>query len=232
MYTIVIIYVVFLSFVVSSISAQVVCPNAATYSPCECIEYTGAQAFVFVTSKLHCSNKNLSDSKVNEILTAFTSNPLVSPINQLILYGNQLTRVPENITQFRYLTFVNINNNNIPSVELAAFNFYTEKLNLIDLSDNQITNIESNAFQGIFLSNIFIIMTINQNWIIIDSGIYINYSKIFLDKNKMTRFDSEVFRPVLEQMAPHPEFPGSYISIGNSMNTDWNSLQYIYLNYY
>ena len=48
------------------------------------------------------------------------------------------------------------------------------------------------------------------------AGIYINYSKIFLDKNKMTRFDSEVFRPVLEQMAPHPEFPGSYISIGNS----------------
>ena len=139
---------------VTLITAQVVCPDSVIYSPCDCTEYTGAQAFTFVTSLLDCSNRNLNDSKVNDILNAFISNPLVSPLNQLLLYGNQLTRVPQQIPQFRWLTFVNINNNQIPTVELAAFNFHTEKLNLIDLSDNQITNIKPNAFQGIFYLNI------------------------------------------------------------------------------
>ena len=139
---------------VTFVTAQVVCPDSVTYSPCDCTEYTGAQAFTFVTAKLDCSNRNLNDSKVNDILNAFISNPLVSPLNQLLLYGNQLTRVPQQIPQFHWLTFVNINNNQIPTVELAAFNFHTKKLNLIDLSDNQITNIKPNAFQGIFYLNI------------------------------------------------------------------------------
>ena len=213
MFQFLVVTIILLLLLLGTISGQVVCPEPAAYSPCDCTKYTGSEEFLFTTSTLDCSNRNLNDSNLNEILNAFTSNPLVSPINRLVLYSNQLTRVPEQITQLRWLTFVNLNANQIPSVKLAAFNFTTEKLNIIDLSENDISNIKPAAFQGIAINQITIfhfIATFNI------SGIYINYSKIFLDKNKLTRFESDVFQSVLEQMAPHPEFPGSFVSIGNS----------------
>ena len=39
------------------------------------------------------------------------------------------------------------------------------------------------------------------------------YEKIFLNENKLTHFEAEVFRPILEQMAPHGK-PNAYLSIG------------------
>jgi len=105
------------------------------------------------TSTLDCSNRNLSDSLLNEILNIFTLNPLISQVNHLILYSNQLTRVPTQIPLMRWLTFVNLSDNKIQTVESASFDFASNKMNLIDLSSNQITSIQSNAFLGIRLTS-------------------------------------------------------------------------------
>ena len=50
-------------------------------------------------------------------------------------------------------------------------------------------------------------------------GSYVNYSKIYLDKNNLTRFERDVFLPVLQQMAPDIDFPYGYTSIGQSIIT-------------
>lgn len=131
-------------------ASQVVCPDPVTYSPCECSEYTGPNSFAMITSTLDCSNRNLNDSMLNDILNVFTLNPLISQVNFLILYSNQLTRVPAQIAQLRWLTFVNLSDNKIQLVETGAFNFASNKLNLIDLSANKITTIQADAFQGTF----------------------------------------------------------------------------------
>ena len=142
------------------ILCQVVCPDPVTYSPCECTEYTGTNSFVMTTSTLDCSNRNLTDSLLNDILNVFTLNPLISQVNplisqvnQLILYSNQLTRVPTQIPLMRWLTFVNLSDNKIKSVESASFDFASNKMNLIDLSSNQMTSIQSDAFLGIRLTS-------------------------------------------------------------------------------
>lgn len=135
------------------ILCQVVCPDPVTYSPCDCTEYTGTNSFVMTTSTLDCSNRNLSDSLLNDILNVFTLNPLISQVNHLILYSNQLTRVPTQIPLMRWLTFFNLSDNKIQTVESASFDFASNKMNLIDLSSNQITSIQSNAFLGIRLTS-------------------------------------------------------------------------------
>ena len=135
------------------ILCQVVCPDPVTYSPCECTEYTGTNSFVMTTSTLDCSNRNLTDSLLNDILNVFTLNPLISQVNHLILYSNQLTRVPTQIPLMRWLTFVNLSDNKIQSVESASFDFASNKMNLIDLSSNQMTSIQSDAFLGIRLTS-------------------------------------------------------------------------------
>lgn len=45
---------------------------------------------------------------------------------------------------------------------------------------------------------------------------YGNGSIISLDTNSLTRFDSAVFKSVLEKMAPFGGFPIAYVNINNS----------------
>ena len=129
--------------------SEVVCPDPATYWPCECTEYTGPNNFLMATSTLDCSNRNLTDFLLNDILNVFTLNPLISQVNHLLLYSNQITRIPTQIPLMRWLTYVNLSGNKIQSVETASFDFASNKMNLIDLSSNQIKSIQPDAFQGI-----------------------------------------------------------------------------------
>lgn len=197
-----------------TILSEVVCPDPATYWPCECTEYTGPNSFPMTTSTLDCSNRNLTDSLLNDILNVFTLNPLISQVNHLLLYSNQITRIPTQIPLMRWLTYVNLSGNNIQSVETASFDFASNKMNLIDLSSNQIKSIQPDAFQGIPCK---MMMIIYLTLIYFLKGSYVNYSKIYLDKNNLTRFERDVFLSVLQQMAPDIDFPYGYTSIGQSI---------------
>ena len=97
------------------VKAAVICPPAADYAPCDCEERNG-------TITLTCDMRNLNDSQVSDILDAFLTTPGVSPVGDLNLYQNRLTRVPTQIKFFDQLKRVTLQENSITSVESGAFN--------------------------------------------------------------------------------------------------------------
>ena len=84
-----------LFLVAVAVDAVIVCPPAAAYSPCECIENNSAERPG--TIALDCLFKSLVDSKISEILDAFLTTPGISPLVRLELGGNQLTFIPDQI---------------------------------------------------------------------------------------------------------------------------------------
>jgi hypothetical protein len=138
----------FFSFLV--LEAAVVCPPTAVYEPCSCSESTSTGAI-----KLNCFNKNLGDAQVNELLDAFLATPGVSPLLNLDLTTNKLTRVPDQIRLFPEFNYISLSSNNITSpVGKCSFNFTDGTVvRYLSLSNNKVTTIAPGAFQDIRLSN-------------------------------------------------------------------------------
>ena len=135
------------------VKAAVICPPAADYAPCDCREERNGTIY------LDCGMRNLNNSQVSDILDAFLTTPGVSPVGDLNLYQNRLTRVPTQIKFFDQLRQVSLQENSITSVESGAFNatfpggqnssfnYFLPNLNL-ELVWNQITTIAPGAFKG------------------------------------------------------------------------------------
>ena len=126
----------------SLVNADVTCPPAAAYEPCDCSEASSKPGTVILT----CDN--LNDSKVSDILDAFLTTPGVSPLGDLNLSNNQLTRVPSQIKLFDKLEWVDLLINSITSIESGAFNFpnAANPIRYLHLDDNQLTTIASGTF--------------------------------------------------------------------------------------
>ena len=102
-------------------SPHFICPPKADYEPCECGDYTaGADGSI----SLYCDNQNLGDSKISDILDRFLMKKgEISPLGDLQLRANQLSRVPKQIQHFKRLDNVNLASNKITTVESGDFNF-------------------------------------------------------------------------------------------------------------
>ena len=132
-------------FLLSSLQlaqAAVVCPPDDAYDPCECYEFIGKPG----TITLDCVNRNLTDSRMSEILNAFLTNPNISPVAEIELTSNQLTRVPSQIRSFRQLENVFIVDNPIKSIEAGDFNITGNYPSLY--IGGQLTTIAPGAFKG------------------------------------------------------------------------------------
>ena len=178
---------------ISASTAAVVCPPDDTYSPCTCYEYTNIPDTIY----LYCGNNGLDDLKVSQILDVFLTTPGVSTLGNLCLFGNRLTRVPDQVHLFPKLDYVWLEENNISSsIQSKAFVFNKETpLRNLDLQHNQLITIAPGAIQGVG---------------------YSDSSTIALTHNNLTRFESTVFQSVLEKMVPTSPYPGAYIHIYNS----------------
>ena len=116
---------------------------------------------------LYCYNMNLGDDRISRILRAFLSSEVNRNFTRRIdLYGNQLTKIPEEISQFKRLQKLFIPTNKISSIgsrELGLNNCLTtgyktshsddendrpRLTKFINLESNQISDIESGAFEG------------------------------------------------------------------------------------
>lgn len=124
------------------VSIQLVCPPAQDYRPCNC--QTWKEDF----SWLFCFNLNLNDTKTSQILSAFLSNPSISPLGAVTLNDNLLTKVPEELNRFPQLVFINLAGNNIRVIPTGAFKF-TATADHVLLYENEISLIEPGAFQGL-----------------------------------------------------------------------------------
>lgn len=122
----------------------VVCPYPSDYSPCECND-RGDETVI-----LNCRGRQLNDSKVSDILDSFISTPGVSPLASLNLWQNKLTRVPKQVKLFNRLEHLDLEGNQIRTVESGAFK--SNQLLSVFLSDNQLVDIEPGAFEGVISS--------------------------------------------------------------------------------
>lgn len=136
------------------------CPNRITIAPCTCNLNDGTYGR---TVELHCFNMKLGDSKISEILATFNSTPNVPPLSKLDLSLNSLTRVPKEILLFSSLAYVFLYANKIRTVHSGAFKF-SSRLREISLANNQLTNIEPEAFEGIITKKNYLMFTACDSW--------------------------------------------------------------------
>ena len=157
------IIVILLFCVISSANGRHgVCPPAAKLEPCKCHVFDIGEKNEG-TLKLDCSQSFLSDEQMSQVLDAFISSPGVSPLRELYLYKNNLTRIPDQIRHFTELDRVILNSNQIQLIKNGSFNF-TRTLGLFSLNNNTLMTIESGAFDGTMYNylfdNFFIIVTV------------------------------------------------------------------------
>ena len=149
------------------------------------------------------------------ILDTFLTTVGTDGLGCLSMAGNRLPVIPERLieSEFHQLECIYLQFNNIRTLKNGSFNFIT-KLDHLSLEGNQLNHIEPGAFQGTIIDHQFQI----YKFIILDIfsfiGNYGNESVINLSRNNLTRFESAVFRTVLESLAPH-EY--SYIQMDNSI---------------
>ena len=172
------------------------CPPDNVILPCTCSDMIGSSVHV----TLNCAGKGLTDSRASEILQFFLTTPNVSPLGRLDMNNNPLlTRIPSEIKLFTQLgNFVQLNDNSITSIESDAFQFLDEAnpIQNFYLNSNKLTTIVPGAFKGF--------------------RAYSSSTQMLLLNNKLTRFESTVFQSLLKKFAPYGGYPNANIQVSSS----------------
>jgi hypothetical protein len=140
-----IIFLVLISHLFTSVvEAQVRCPTIVRILPCQCTEdpFGGGG-----TTQLRCYRLNVEDETISGVLDVYLTTPLLSPLSRLDAFRKRLTKVPDQLPRFPRLNSVQLHRNNIHHIPSGAFNFNSD-LFILNLSFNELTTIESGAFQG------------------------------------------------------------------------------------
>jgi Leucine-rich repeat (LRR) protein len=99
---------------------------------------------------LFLDGTQLGDLLVNDLLGSIASSPTGNDtLQQLSLWENKLTRIPEHISSFKKLSYVNLFGNSILSVPKSSLAFHKGiRVTFLILTGNALETIESGAFQG------------------------------------------------------------------------------------
>jgi len=202
---------------IGSVGGQ--CPaDVAVVEPCTCTVDDDGMSLT-----LNCTDKNLNSNPtvVDNILDYFLDESVTKPpLGRLLLDRNDLTVVPTKIQLFDGLISVSLTENRISSIQSSTFNFTNDKQapKMLSLTSNRLTFIAAGAFQGSKMAKLqFLIIDstctdmqffiISFCWPTVHTAANYSRSVIQLDNNALTRFESDVFQSVLEQMAPN--YPSS-----------------------
>lgn len=140
----------------SSYSAvSCLCPAAVDISPCTC-GFTNSQN---TTVTIDCSNNNLTDTAMTEIMNKIYP---WSPVDTIYFNGNNLTQIPAGLAKFTQLYWLEFQSNSITSIGLNDLSGLTAPVEEINLSTNQITTIADGAFPS-SSSKFLIIFCISTN---------------------------------------------------------------------
>ena len=175
---------------------------------------------------LNCNRLHLSDEEMSRILNSFISNSRnFSLLHRLSASLNNFTKIPLEIRLFPSPAVLDFSGNEIASIKADDFNFSSlaigdEDRILLYLDNNLINYIEPGAFVGKYTPILFSI--IFNLWIMMISLFYIftkpklrnvifwfvhlggyfeesGSSLVDLGGNKLTRFESSVFRLFFEK---------------------------------
>ena len=176
----------------------------------DCICFTGTSVSVHY---LHCPvNRNkysgwtpehvvLGDINISLTLDGLLADPSSSSIRTINLQDTDLTQILREISTFTsQLETLKLNRNRISRIYHGAFHC-SPALRSLNLSSNELMSINPGAFEGILeikLINISIVnLHIGLHCLI--TG-YCSSARIDLSLNRLTRLESVVFQPLLEQM--------------------------------
>jgi Leucine-rich repeat (LRR) protein len=129
----------------------------------------------------------------SDILDAFLNTPGVSPLGGVDFSASQLTRIPHQIKYFSQLNYLNLAFNSLQSIETDDFSGTQKTLKNLWFQNNQIDTIAPFAFKSE------------------------SYYRIGLFWNNLTRFESTVFKSVLEKIVTAGGDPLSYIDLGGKV---------------
>jgi len=126
------------------------CPPATLIdSYCTCGLSTGSDTLVTVT----CEGAGLGDSGVAKILLSFA---VSTPIDKLILQGNNLKRVPSTfsrsvgtLTRFKQLNYVDLSSNAITTISTGDLTM-AAPLKFLNLTSNAISSIATAALPSMY----------------------------------------------------------------------------------
>ena len=190
-----------------------VCPPYAAIGPCTCGVRENSPSDKEIT--LNCFQRYLGDARISDILDVFLTSPGLLPFYQIDLQENNLTRVPHQLNLLLkaggFIKTTNLEYNELTSIEKNSFKYRVSDTSKILLSSNQMTAIAPGAFRGnlliICLSfNCIITDRMNVNAVVSDGVHKIDaFSRIALEYNNLTRFESTIFQSVLEEMAFLPQ---------------------------
>ena len=182
----------------AAVGAKVTCPNSEIIAPCTCDAY-GANVVMHAPMKentfaaMNCAFKALDDTAVSRILDAYLGTSNVSPLRYLALDNNNLSKIPEQIPRFNQLNYLLLNKNKITSLPSGSLKF-GDTLWHLALAENPIDNLQPGAF--------------------VPEGFGFG-SSVHLDHVNITRFESEVFEPLLKQLEPYG-YPTAYLNVAFS----------------
>ena len=118
------------------------CPAAAAISPCSCFVVQGSQT----DTAINCTSAGLNDTGIAAITQRIQTD--FSPyIVTFLLNGNQLTRVPQGLAQFVFLSVVDLSSNAIESVASGDLAL-PAPVEAINLAGNKIQSIEPSSLPG------------------------------------------------------------------------------------
>jgi len=125
-----------LSQVALSATGEVVCPTAADLGGCTCQEAWSDESGL----DIDCREVKLNDATVGGLLKALLETG-VSPAVTFDASKNNLTKVPVNLSKLSELTYIDMNDNQITSIPVGAFQSSSTKNVGIYLSNNRISSI-------------------------------------------------------------------------------------------
>jgi len=144
---------------ISSSCSALICPSVTSIAPCFCLSNAEYATRILVD----CGQRSLNDLQFSSILDKFLA-PGLSPVFEIRAHGNQLTKVPSQISKFPALSSVSFRDNRITAIPYGngtAFlkNNITNAKIEIRLEMNQISSIPSGAFNFPFASSVSVILS-------------------------------------------------------------------------
>ena len=97
---------------------------------------------------LSLSNNQLDDAAANQVLRSFSTSS--GSVTVISLTNNKLTKIPDQLRTFTKLSYLSLEDNNIPTIGSNQISLSAATVEALYLTNIQLTTVEPGALQGFF----------------------------------------------------------------------------------